>query len=246
MNLWRMRLVFCAGALLLAGACAVRSPVVGRTVLVPSKSDSTEARAELEKIRNLPPAYAVSREDLDIYLRWIERTIERSAKDKAYAIIVDKAAYRLCLIKDGKVRDTYPIELGADPINDKMREGDRRTPEGMYRVSRVLQGAQTSWFKALEINYPSAQDLREFRDWRSRGVVRRTDSVGGFIQIHGEGSGKPGNAGGQNWTDGCISLSNAEMTRVFEAARALGTPVTIVRYGAAYYFAIIVNEQSVG
>ncbi len=237
MNLRSATLFSCAFALFFAGACAIRPPVAGRTAIVPSESDPAEARAELEKIRNLPPAYAVSREDLEIYLRWIERTIERSAKDKAYAIIVDKAAYRLYLIKDGKVRDTYPIELGTDPIHDKMREGDRRTPEGMYKVSRVLQGAQTSWFKALEINYPSAQDLREFRDWRGRGVVRRTDSVGGLIQIHGEGSGKPGNAGGQNWTDGCVALSNKEMAEVFNAAHALGTPVTIVRYSADYYFA---------
>ena len=193
MNLRSRALVFCAGALLLGAACAVRTPVAGRTPIVPSKSDSAEARAELEKIRNLAPAYAVSREDLDIYLRWIERTVEQSARNKAYAIIVDKAAYRLYLIKDGKVRNTYPVELGGDPINDKMREGDRRTPEGMYIVSRVLQGAQTSWFKALEINYPSAQDLREFKrpGTGDSGWVKATDPRAIDLQRPPTTPGKP-------------------------------------------------------
>ena len=45
--------------------------------------------------------------------------------------------------------------------------------------------------------------------------------IGSLIEIHGDGG------RGIDWTEGCISLTNAEMDVVFKIAKE-GTPVTII------------------
>jgi hypothetical protein len=63
--------------------------------------------------------------------------------------------------------------IWAGPIRDKQRSGDRATPEGMYRVVQKRARGQTTYYKALLINYPNDEDRAEFAMAKRRGWVSR-------------------------------------------------------------------------
>ncbi|MGB5835374.1 MAG: hypothetical protein WBG92_25765 [Thiohalocapsa sp.] len=47
---------------------------------------------------------------------------------KADSVLVEKAARRLSLIRDGAVYRSWRIALSGNPVGNKQREGDLRTP----------------------------------------------------------------------------------------------------------------------
>jgi murein L,D-transpeptidase YafK len=51
-------------------------------------------------------------------------------------VIVQKSNRRMELYRDGAIVATYKISLGLQPVGQKQREGDFRTPEGRYRLAR--------------------------------------------------------------------------------------------------------------
>ena len=53
-------------------------------------------------------------------------------------VLVIKSARKLELISNGKPIKTYRISLGKQPKGPKMREGDKRTPEGKEAFLRFL------------------------------------------------------------------------------------------------------------
>lgn len=48
------------------------------------------------------------------------------------------------------------MSLGSDPIGHKQREGDGRTPEGIYKIDFKHPGSR--FHLALRVSYPSAAD----------------------------------------------------------------------------------------
>ena len=51
-------------------------------------------------------------------------------------VVVQKSERRLQLLRNGEVLRTYKVSLGLRPEGHKEYEGDFRTPEGRYRLSR--------------------------------------------------------------------------------------------------------------
>src|SRR5262245_22651122 len=49
-------------------------------------------------------------------------------------IVVEKAKRLLTVYSTEKVVKTYRIALGLSPVEDKIRAGDRRTPEGDFYI----------------------------------------------------------------------------------------------------------------
>src|SRR6266480_6629761 len=47
-------------------------------------------------------------------------------------IVVWKSRRRLMLYTRNKLVRVYRVGLGTDPVHDKIKEGDRRTPEGEF------------------------------------------------------------------------------------------------------------------
>jgi len=91
----------------------------------------------------------------------------------------------------------------------------------MYHVKRKKAGHRTAYYKALEINYPNAEDMALFRAAQARGEIARSAGIGGLIEVHGDG-GK-----GANWTAGCVALRNRDMDTLYSMVEE-GTPITIV------------------
>lgn len=178
---------------------------------------------------SLKAVYGYNEKDLAKFQRWVNKTIEQSKNKKSKAIIIDKMKYELLLIDSGEIDTVFNIELGRDPINDKFHEDGRTTPEGFYKVSRKLNSGQTSFYKALYVDYPNELDKHEFDSLKSIGRIPKGTGIGGQIEIHGCGSGKKGNKEGYNWTLGCIALSNKDMDYLFEKVK-VNTVITIVKY----------------
>ncbi len=153
---------------------------------------------------------------LSEWKRQAESTIAQSRQRKSTAIVVDKFARQCYLYQSGKLKHQFKIELGPNWIGDKTFNGDKRTPEGFYKVTAVKSGSRTKYYKALLINYPNAEDQQRFRKTKGK-----KSSIGNLIEIHG-GGGKQG-----DWTDGCVALTNSDMDVLFRYA-SVGMPITIV------------------
>jgi len=134
-------------------------------------------------------------------------------------VIVLKKERILRLESHGREIKTYKVALGGDPIGAKTRQGDHKTPEGVYVLD--FRNAHSKFYKAIHISYPSAHDRAAARE---PGV-----SPGGDVFLHGlpNGYGFVGAAHRlKDWTDGCIAVTNVEIDEIW-AAVADGTPIEI-------------------
>ena len=129
-------------------------------------------------------------------------------------IVVNKEARRMYLMHDDKVLKDYDIDLGFAPIGDKFFEGDGRTPEGTYIIDRRNPNSQ--FYLSLGISYPNARDRAE--------AAALGKPPGGDIFIHGNSS--PFKRKREDWTWGCIAVTNREMEEVYSMVRT-GTIVSI-------------------
>ncbi|MGL4489694.1 MAG: L,D-transpeptidase family protein [Rhizobiaceae bacterium] len=130
-------------------------------------------------------------------------------KDPVTRVIVDKSERKMDLWKGQLKIRSYKISLGGDPVGHKQREGDGRTPEGVYTLD--YRKTDSVAYKSIHISYPSAQDAAAARE---RGV-----KPGGAIMIHGSWNGY-GWAGDImkffDWTNGCIGITNQEMDEIWD------------------------------
>ncbi len=153
--------------------------------------------------------------------RWTEQTITHSRKHKTNGIIIDKFARKCMFYNKGVLQYEFNIELGPNWIGDKNRQGDKTTPEGVYKITRKKKNGETIYYKALLLNYPNDDDKKRFVQNKKDGTIARHASIGNLIEIHGRG-GK-----GTDWTDGCIALEDSDMDQLFQACQ-VGTEVVIV------------------
>jgi murein L,D-transpeptidase YafK len=165
-----------------------------------------EAIVRLKGYRTKPPADYVPR-----YLLQME-------PEQKHAIVVDTQKSRLYLYQNDKgtprfVADYYISQgkLGAD----KTREGDKKTPIGVYHVTSSLPRqklADLYGTGAFPINYPNDWDKRQGRN-------------GHGIWLHGTPSdtfSRPPKA-----SDGCVVLANQDLDSLSKNLQIGLTPVII-------------------
>jgi murein L,D-transpeptidase YafK len=132
-------------------------------------------------------------------------------------IVVEKSRRRMLLFQNGKIARTITIALGPSPVGGKFRQGDGRTPEGIFHINRKNSGS--AYHLSLGLDYPQPADIARAK---ASGY-----SPGGDIMIHGQPNALPKDAViKQDWTAGCIAVSNAEIEAIF-AVTAVGTVVEI-------------------
>lgn len=134
-------------------------------------------------------------------------------------VLVKKSARMMFLLKDGNIMKTYPVSLGANPIGHKIKQGDKRTPEGLYKITG--HNKQSQFHYSLRIDYPNENDIRKARQ---RGV-----NPGGDIYIHGTPNWHrdPQAIIGTDWTAGCVATSNKEIMEISRLIKP-GTPIQIL------------------
>jgi murein L,D-transpeptidase YafK len=102
----------------------------------------------------------------------------------------------------------YRVALGLNPGGPKERAGDFRTPEGSYRLTR--RNTRSDFFLSIQVSYPNDADIRNAR--------RNGWQPGGSIMIHGlpnDPRHTPDYYATQDWTDGCIAVTNADMVEIW-------------------------------
>lgn len=156
-----------------------------------------------------------------LWSRWAKSGIKTSRATGGPVILVDKSRRRCHLYRAGRRIASYAADLGPNWLGDKEASGDKKTPEGMYRVTQKKSGRSTKYHKALLINFPNEEDRKQFEAAKRSGAVSRSARIGGLIEIHGDGG------RGYDWTLGCVALSNRDMDRLY-AQVGVGTPVIIV------------------
>ena len=142
-----------------------------------------------------------------------------------YYIIVDKSDYELKVYDDEGWYATYPIVFGSKDLSDKMREGDKRTPTGSFKI--IIKKIHPKWGPELLLNYPTDESVRRFNDRKAKGLIPANARIGDGIAIHATRPEEEWTVDNfYNWTDGCVSVKYTEMKDLFSYI-PVGTPVTI-------------------
>ncbi|HAR44768.1 MAG: hypothetical protein A2X56_07065 [Nitrospirae bacterium GWC2_57_13] len=169
---------------------------------------------------------------------------ELALYDGDLSIVIQKSRYVLTLYKGRRPVKSYRPVFGKGYADgDKMRMGDKRTPEGAFFICSMNHSKR--FYKFMGLSYPGrehadrglAQGLISRAEYES--IVASLDGgrqpswdtrLGGAVGIHGRmlGDAAPHrDTLRRNWTDGCIALTNADVDEIFSVV-SIGTPVYIV------------------
>jgi len=166
-------------------------------------------------------------------LKYLTRSLQGPLKHPK--IVINKALRRLYLFDGNELVKVYPINLGPNPLSDKLRQGDNSTPEGTFYI--CCKNPNSKYYLSMGISYPNIEDAE--RGLRQGLITKQqyeaiVDAIrnkrrppwftklGGAICIHGGGI-------GYDWTQGCIALRNGDIRELFQLIPT-GAPV-IIRAG---------------
>ena len=139
-----------------------------------------------------------------------ESAMSKPKQYDADSIVLDKSDRTLTMYSRGVQVKQYDVALGKNPVGDKVRRGDGRTPEGLYYIEARNPGSK--YHLSLRISYPNNADRAS--------AARRGFTPGGDIMIHGL---PPAFATvgalhrQQDWTEGCVAVTNAEIEEIWRA-----------------------------
>jgi murein L,D-transpeptidase YafK len=131
---------------------------------------------------------------------------------KAHKMVVVKQKRVLVLFdEEGSALSRHRISLGDNPVGTKLKQGDKKTPEGTYGI-RDIRGDK-KYYKEILISYPNEEDIK-----RSNALGF---NPGGGITFHAQvpwnwnGSGDDHTLS-NDWTNGCIAITNHGMNTVLD------------------------------
>ncbi len=155
-------------------------------------------------------------------------------------IRVSKSEKKLYVYRGTELIEKFPADFGVNAFANKEKRGSVlepdhwRTPEGVFYI--ISKNPKSAFYKALVLNYPTADDAERGRrlklisqaEYDAIVNAERTfrmppmhTALGGFIEIHGHGTGA-----GVNWTQGCVAIHDHQIDELWKIAH-VGTPVLI-------------------
>lgn len=140
----------------------------------------------------------------------LESAMSKPKMYSADSIVLDKSQRKLSMYDHGQLVKSYIVALGRNPVGDKVKRGDGRTPEGLYRIEGRNPGSK--YHLSLRVSYPSAADREQ--------AARRGVTPGGDIMLHGlpkEFATVGALHREQDWTEGCVALTNEEIEEIWRA-----------------------------
>jgi murein L,D-transpeptidase YafK len=150
----------------------------------------------------------------------VPRALMSLGRNTDYALLVDKSRNRLYVYRNQgaglppRLVEDFYIVLGRVP-GDKQKEGDLRTPSGVYQITSYLKDEQLPPLYgdgAYPVNYPNEYD-------------RRLEKTGNGIWLHG--TEKKLYSRPPLDSEGCVVLTNAEFARIKPYVTTGRTPVVI-------------------
>jgi murein L,D-transpeptidase YafK len=155
----------------------------------------------------------------------VKKNIRKNYIDNPYYIIISKKDYELKVYDGEGWYATYPCVFGSNDLRDKYFEGDRRTPDGKFKV--LLKKIHPKWGFELLLDYPTEESMEKFKERKAEGLIPKNAKIGNGIAIHATRPQEEWTVDYfQNWTDGCISLKYTEAKDLYSYI-PVGTPVTI-------------------
>ncbi|MBC7687246.1 MAG: L,D-transpeptidase [Aquabacterium sp.] len=152
-------------------------------------------------------------------------TATKKSEENNYYIIIDKSDYELKVYDEEGWYATYPIVFGSKDLGDKMKEGDKKTPDGHFKV--IQKKIHTKWSYELLLDYPNEANIQRFNDRKQQGMLPKNAKIGSGIAIHATRPQEEWTVDNfYNWTDGCVSVKYSEMKDLYSYI-PVGTPVTI-------------------
>ncbi len=149
----------------------------------------------------------------------------KSVSKSRYYVVIDKSDYELTVYDSDGWLVVYPCVFGNDDLEDKMMQGDRRTPEGTFTIIHKRNHAK--WSRMLMLDYPTKESYEKFNRRKANGEIPPNAKIGGDIAIHGTWPHDEYMIDQyKNWTLGCISLKNEHVEQLYEMMTN-GTKVTI-------------------
>src|SRR5687768_2042408 len=143
----------------------------------------------------------------------------------AISIIIDKSDYELSVYDEKGWYATYPVVFGNNSLDDKKMEGDKKTPEGSFRI--VSKRVHEKWYRFLAIDYPTRESWEKFNKRKQRGEIPASARIGGSIGIHGTWPNEDYIVDKyKNWTLGCISMKKDHVLEIY-GYTPVGTRVII-------------------
>lgn len=146
--------------------------------------------------------------------------------------MIHKSQRQAELFDGDKLVKTYECIFGQQPVGPKVKKGDSRTPEGVFRVCTRLSQSKFGVF--MGISYPAREDAeRGLRD----GLISQQEAdkifdahesndcspwdtqLGGAVGLHGFGDYRGSTAG-------CIAFKNRDIGQLWLATE-MGTEVEI-------------------
>ena len=155
----------------------------------------------------------------------VKKAVEPETISNPYYIIVDKSEYELYVYDDEGWYATYPIVFGSKDLSDKMKEGDKKTPDGTFKI--IIKKIHPKWGPELLLDYPNQTSVEKFKERKAKGILPRGAKIGNGIAIHATRPQEEWTVDNfYNWTDGCVSVKYTEMKDLYSYI-PLGTVVTI-------------------
>ncbi|MBI2992665.1 MAG: L,D-transpeptidase [Gammaproteobacteria bacterium] len=160
----------------------------------------------------------------------------------SYRLEISKSARELRVMQGDQVIRRFHAAIGKGGLGTKRRLGDNKTPDGHYRIVNFRADSRFHFF--MQLDYPNLLDAwhgyrnelinaGEFRAiataYHSGAAPPQETALGGYIGIHGIGEltdRKLDIHASNNWTEGCIALTNEEINELL-AYVAMGTRVVI-------------------
>jgi hypothetical protein len=146
-------------------------------------------------------------------------------------VVVHKSKRNVALCKSSKLVKNLRSGLGSTPIGTKQKDGDGKTPEGVFFVPELVP--TSSFYKAFLLSYPGPDDAQrgytaglitsdvraQITSAQSACVAPPQDTaLGGQIELQGNGS-------STDWTAGNIALDDASVDLLWSS---IGVGDTIV------------------
>jgi len=160
----------------------------------------------------------------------------------AYYLEIDKSDRSLRVRHADKTYRQFRVAWGRGGPGAKQRLGDQRTPVGIYRIAGFNDNSKFHLF--MRLNYPNVKDAFY---WLKNHVISKYEfdqiieslkfgklppqdtALGGAIGIHGvgeENAKKLTIHSNVNWTEGCLALTNEEISELRNYV-SIGTEVVI-------------------
>lgn len=180
-------------------------------------------KAEIYSNHANSAASRMLRDYFNSYSRWKNLANDAIAASRGgnKVILVDKMAHILYVYQSGKAIRSYDVEFGPNWMAHKERAGDGATPEGNYHITSKKAGGSTTYYRAMLLDYPNADDRAQFAQKKRQGILSRRTGIGSLIEIHGNGG------RGFDWTSGCVGMRDRDIDDLYRLVGP-GTRVTIV------------------